>query len=326
MSLNLTTVDLIVTACVFGFVLAVWFVVLFAWWAKRSGRAAHLEHRLGIGEAAEEKRTLRLWHDGEEVTTEVPGEDKKLTLGQKMDRLTREAELGVPVQTLILGLTGIAGIFFLLLLVTLRSPLPGIALGIAIFIFFGAYLKGRIARRVSRFERQLVDALELAARSLRAGHPLMGSFRLIAEEIPAPVGQVFGEICQEQSLGLGIEEALRNAAAENPNADLKVFATSVIIQMRSGGNLADMMERISHVIRDRMRLNRRVRVLTAQTQFSKRILVALPFVIFVVLNVINQNYMRPFYETNEGQIALACAGAGILMGMWIMSRLSILKY
>ena len=324
--MNLTPVDVIVTACVFGFVLAVWLVVLFAWTASRSRRASKMEQRLGIGAAEETTRTLRLWHDGEEVTTEVPGERKRVPLGERMERLTKEAELGLPVQTLILGTSSLCAILFFVLLIVMRSPLPGIALGIAVHIILWAYLKGRVAKRTSRFERQLVDALELAARSLRAGHPLLGSFRLIAEEIPSPIGEVFAEIIQEQGLGLSIEDALRSAAFAHPNPDLKIFATSVIIQLRSGGNLADMMDRIAHVIRDRMRLNRRVRVLTAQTQFSKRILIALPFVIFVVLNVINPRYMRPFYDTKEGQIALAIAGAGVLLGMWLMSKLSVLKY
>ena len=324
--MNLTTVDIIVTACVFGLVLGVWLVVFFAWIAARSRRTSKMEQRLGIGAVEDGTRTLRLWHDGEEVTTEVAGERRRVPLGERMERLTKEAELGIPVQSLILATSAICAILFLLLLIVMRSPLPGIALGVAVHIILWAYIKGRVAKRTSRFERQLVDALELAARSLRAGHPLLGSFRLIAEEIPAPIGEVFAEIVQEQSLGLSIDDALRSAAATHPNADLKIFATSVIIQLRSGGNLADMMDRIAHVIRDRMRLNRRVRVLTAQTQFSKRILVALPFVIFAVLNVINPRYMRPFYDTKEGQIALAIAGGGVLFGMWLMSKLSVLKY
>jgi tight adherence protein B len=318
--MNLTTVDIIVTACVFGLVLGVWLVLFFAWVAARSRRASKMEQRLGIGAMEESTRTLRLWHDGEEVTTDVAGERRRVSLAERMERLTKEAELGIPVQSLLLATSGICAILFLLLLIVMRSPLPGIALGVAVHIILWAYIKGRVAKRTSRFERQLVDALELAARSLRAGHPLLGSFRLIAEEIPSPIGEVFAEIVQEQSLGLSIDDAT------HPNADLKIFATSVIIQLRSGGNLADMMDRIAHVIRDRMRLNRRVRVLTAQTQFSKRILVALPFVIFAVLNVINPRYMRPFYDTKEGQIALAIAGGGVLFGMWLMSKLSVLKY
>src|SRR6185295_2341557 len=157
------------------------------------------------------------------------------------------------------------------------------------------------SRRTALFETQFVDALDIAARSLRAGHPLVGAFRLIAEEIAPPVGSLFAQICQAQELGLSIERAIHEVAKTFNNADVRIFGTSIAIQLRSGGNLADMMDRLAYVMRDRMRLNRRVRVLTAQTQFSKRILAALPIFIFVALNTLNPGYMQPLYTTEMGK-------------------------
>jgi tight adherence protein B len=171
-----------------------------------------------------------------------------------------------------------------------------------------------------------VDALDLSARSLRVGHPLVAAFRLISEEIAPPVNTIFSEICQQQALGVSLEEALHNVAEESTSGDLKLFATSVIIQLRSGGNLAEMMERVAIVIRERMRLSRRVRVLTAQTQFSKRVLLALPFFIFLVLNVINPKYMAPLYSTPDGRILMSIGAAGLVMGAWIMNRMAVLRY
>jgi tight adherence protein B len=107
---------------------------------------------------------------------------------------------------------------------------------------------------------------------------------------------------------------------------MKLFATSVIIQVRSGGNLADMMYRLADVIRDRMRLKRRVRVLTAQTQLSKRVLLALPFLLFGALNLLNPTYMMPLYTTAMGRMLLIIAGTGLILGAWMMNRLSVLKY
>jgi tight adherence protein B len=100
----------------------------------------------------------------------------------------------------------------------------------------------------------------------------------------------------------------------------------VIIQVRSGGNLADMMHRLADVIRDRMRLKRRVRVLTAQTQLSKRVLLVLPFLLFGVLNLLNPTYMMPLYTTSMGRTLLVVAGTGLMLGVWVMNRLSVLKY
>jgi len=154
--------------------------------------------------------------------------------------------------------------------------------------------------------------MELAARSLRVGHPLIASFQLIADEIPAPVGELFGEVCQQQTLGVAMDEALRSASESVDSADLRLLATSVVIQLRTGGNLADMMQRLSNIIRERNRLTRRVRVLTAQTQFSKRVLLALPFLVFISMNVINPTYMQPLYSTFGGQLILGCATVGML--------------
>jgi tight adherence protein B len=176
------------------------------------------------------------------------------------------------------------------------------------------------------FEIQFVDALDLAARSLRAGHPLVGSFQLIAEEIAAPVSTVFAQICQQQALGSSIEEALTLISERSSSKDLQLFATSVIIQVRSGGNLADMMERLAAVIRERRRLSRRLRVLTAQTQFSKRALLALPFVIFLGLNLLDPTYMVPLYTTSAGQFLLLIGGTGLVLGGWMMNRIGVLRY
>ena len=190
--------------------------------------------------------------------------------------------------------------------------LAGAGVAMAVIMLFWVLLKQQLTRRAAEFDMQFVDALELAARSLRAGHPLIGGFQLAAEEIPAPVGRVFADICQQQELGVSFEDALRRAAAR-ANADVKLFATSIIIQLESGGNLADMMSRLAVVIRDRIRLNRRVRVLTAQTQMSKRILIVLPFVLFALLNALNPSYMEPLYATTAGKGMLVGASLSIML-------------
>jgi len=156
-----------------------------------------------------------------------------------------------------------------------------------------------------------------------SGRALAG---LISEETAAPVGPLFAEICQNQEMGLSFEAALRQSAASTNSSDMKLFATSVAIQLHSGGNVADMMERLSYVIRDRLRLSRRVRVLTAQTQFSKRILAALPLLMFAVLNLLNPKYMEPLYTTMMGQALLVMAGTGIVLGIWMMNRMAVLRF
>jgi tight adherence protein B len=211
------------------------------------------------------------------------------------------------------------------MLITMNSVVAGCA-ALAVLLLSWVWLQQKLARRVAIFESQLIDALGLAARSLRAGHPLPGSFRMIAQEIPPPIGKVFADICQQQDLGVGLDFALRKAADDYASPDLKLFATSIIIQLHSGGNLADMMERLAEVVRDRMRLARRVRVLLAQSQLSKYILLALPFVMFLILNLLSPEFMKPLYTTPLGHRLLLIAAGGLLIGAWVMNRLSIIRY
>jgi tight adherence protein B len=183
-----------------------------------------------------------------------------------------------------------------------------------------------ISKRAGLFERQLVDALGIAARALRAGHPLAGAFQLVSEEIGEPLGSVFFRICQEQSLGLDLKDSIYKVTKSTRNSELKLFATAVAIQFQSGGNLADLMDSLASVVRERMRLNRRVRVITAQTQFSKRTLIALPIVLFFLLNIISPQYMEMFYTTTTGRYMLVIVVVSMLLGAWVMHRLSILRF
>ncbi|MCH8153024.1 MAG: hypothetical protein IH830_11720 [Planctomycetes bacterium] len=96
--------------------------------------------------------------------------------------------------------------------------------------------------------------------------------------------------------------------------------------MRTGGNLADLMDRLAVVVRDRIRLGRRMRILTAQTQMSKRVLIVLPFIIFILFNILNPDYMAPLYTTNVGNFLLAISALGLAIGAWVMNRMAVLKY
>ena len=323
---KLNIVDLMAAAAAFGLMLMVTLAVVVLWWRRSSVRARGLEERLGLpGDSAAGTRVLRLWREGREVTTTVPSEPRRARLWLRLERLGRDAGWEVPAQTLVLSLAGMTGLVVAVALLLTRSVPLALLAGATVPMIFWLILQRRVNRRAALFEKQLVDALQTAARSLRAGHPLLGAFRLVAEDLTPPISTVFAEICQQQQLGASMEAALRTAGDESNCLDMKLFATSVAIQLRSGGNLADMMDRVALVIRERIRLMRRARVLTAQTQFSKRILLVLPFILFVILNVMQPDYMNTLYRTQTGKWALALAGALLLAGVWVMNRLSRLE-
>jgi tight adherence protein B len=325
-----TLLMLVVGGAAFVLIACVWGMALVMVGTRRKQREEAIGERLGLVDPLRQgegggARALRLWHEGKEATTYVLSAQQE-SMGSRLQRQCRDAGWEAPLKTILLGVAGaMCGALALVLMVT-GSVVAGAGAAVAVLMGFRIILNVRVNRRRTLFENQLVDALELAARSLRVGHPLPGAFRLASEEIAAPVGVIFGNMVQQQELGVPLDQAVSDAARESASEDLKLFATAVVIQIRSGGNLADMMERVVAVMRDRMRLTRRVRVLTAQTQFSKQVLLSLPVGMFVVLNVMNAEYMRPLYTTGPGRVIMCSAGAMLCVGAWVMGKLAVIRY
>ena len=311
---------------VFGLVLTLWGMGVLLWFKRRSEREAVIRQRLDpvVAETGR-SRTLHLWHEGEEATKTVPGRFKAPPLWDMLEQRRKDAGFQTPVK-LLLGeaVLIVLGVFLTMFVITQRwvPPIVTTAVAVVCMTWYASY---RISKREILFERQLVDGLELSARALRAGHPLLGAFHLISEEIPAPVGRIFGEICQHQAMGGTLDEALRRAAALTRNADMKLFSASLAINIRTGGNLADVVYGLAHVIRERMRLNRRFRVLIAQTQISKRILLGMPVLMLGVLSWLNPDYVSMLFNNTPGLIMLCTATASLLLGWIVMNRMAALK-
>ena len=138
-------------------------------------------------------------------------------------------------------------------------------------------------RKVARIEKQMPEGMELLARSLRAGHTLPSAMNLLSVEMDAPLGTEIGIVYEEQRLGLGLSKALRRMGERVASRDLWYFITAVLIQTESGGNLAEIMENIGQIVRNRLNLKGKVQALTAEGRFSAIILLLLPIVILVGL-------------------------------------------
>jgi tight adherence protein B len=316
---------LVTALATFVLVLVVWSMGLLLLLLIRQRNRERLLQRIERStNGSEEERVLRLWHEGKEHLTTVAA-FARVSLVQRVRAVHRDSGISSSLRATLLNLLLVAilvgsGIFFVS-----RQVVPTLFSVLTVVIGYWWYVQWRVLRRVTLFERQLVDALELASRALRAGHPLLGSFQLISEEIPAPVGVVFGEICQQQAMGIDLQDAIRRLANESQNMDMRLLAASLAINLSCGGNVADVVEGLAAVIRDRMRLNRRFRVLIAQTQFSKRILIAMPVIMFVVLNTINREYMATLYDTRDGNIILLVAAGMLTLGWWSMNKMATLK-
>ena len=190
-----STRDLVVLGATFLLIVSLWACGVWLWSLFRSSRRQKVEERLqAVEQVSGPARVLRLWYEGREVTTAVPDQSRGLSLASRWERLRQDAGWDLPLGSATLGTVGLTALVFLLTVVLTGRLLAGVGAAVAVLLILWTYLKQRVVRREGLFDTQFVDALELAARSLRAGHPLVGAFRLISEEIPPPVGDVFANI------------------------------------------------------------------------------------------------------------------------------------
>src|SRR5260370_29257171 len=176
------------------------------------------------------------------------------------------------------------------------APLAG-------FVFFTIpflWLLNKRRVRLKRFAAQLSDALELVARALRAGHSLGAGMHVVAEEMPLPISDEFGRVYEEQNLGISMEDSLLGMCDRVPNLDLRFFVTSVMIQRTTGGDLAEILDKIGYVIRERYRILGQVKALTAEGRLSGVVLIALPFVLFLVMLHIKPDYIQMLWTDPLG--------------------------
>ncbi|HID21427.1 MAG TPA: secretion protein, partial [Planctomycetaceae bacterium] len=181
---------------------------------------------------------------------------------------------------------------------------------IAALLFGGlpfTWLFLRRRRRLKKFAHQLPDALELIGRALRSGHSLAAALHLVHEEMPDPIGTEFGMAYEEQNLGIPIEKALKNTLKRVPNMDLKFFVTAVAIQRQSGGDLAEIIDKISYIIRERFKIMGQVAALTGEGRLSGVVLMGLPIVLFVAVYQINSEYVMLLFTDPVGKKMLAFA-------------------
>ena len=163
------------------------------------------------------------------------------------------------------------------------------------------FLKYKAGRRMKRFEEQFPEALDLLARAIRAGHAFQTAMGMVADEMPDPVGPEFKKAFDQQNFGLPLKEALNQLADRVTILDVRFFVTAVTIQRETGGNLAEILDNLAHVVRERFKILRQVRVHTAHGRFTGYVLLALPGALAIVLMWINPDFMGPLFRERLGQ-------------------------
>ena len=197
-----------------------------------------------------------------------------------------------------------------------------VALGVA-FAPFG-FLLHRRGRRLKRFEEMFPEALDLLSRAIRAGHAFQTAMGMVADELPEPVGPEFKKTFDQQNFGLPLRDALNELSERIHLLDVRFFVTAVLIQRDTGGNLSEILDNLAHVVRERFKIQRQVRVHTAHGRFTGYVLLALPAALAVALSVINPDHMQLLFHERMGQVMLM--GAIVMQSIgfvWIRKVIKI---
>ncbi|MDX2113246.1 MAG: type II secretion system F family protein [Alphaproteobacteria bacterium] len=245
-------------------------------------------------------------------------------LTKLQDRLERAGKNGISAkQYLFRRLIFVLGIWLGL---SLLPKFPS-ALAFAIAVLVGGWIPLKlldmaISRQAKAFLRLFPDALDLMVRGLRSGLPISESFNVIATEIPNPVGAVFAEVASTMKLGVPMEKALFDIAKKLELTEFNFFTTSIVLQRETGGNLAEILNNLSEVLRSRYIMQMKIKAMSSEARASAYIIGALPFVVVAAVMAVSPKYMMPLWEDYRGNIALGIAVGMMTLGGWIMRRMT----
>lgn len=240
---------------------------------------------------------------------------------QKLDKLLVQADLGITADMIILLSFLCVGItYFLLLSMSRNQPLSLLASlvcgGLPLF-----FIRAKKKKRMDQLENQLPDALELIGRTLRAGHAFSSGMKMVCEEFDDPIAMEFERTLGEINFGINVDDAMKNLADRVDSADLRYFVVSVIIQRGVGGNLAEVIDNIARIIRERFKLRGQIRVLSAEGRFSAGVLCLTPILLALFIRVVNPDYIKVLYEDPAGRVLATVVLILMLIGIFVIRKM-----
>jgi tight adherence protein B len=292
---------------------------------ERSSKARLLRERLSTVQKAGERepnQELALLRD--EVMSKIPALDNLLRRSSSISNLQtllEQADVKSRAgNVLLLCLVSGAGLG---LIVLLSSGFPQFAwLGLLIGAFLPySYANYKRSKRFEKFEELFPEAIDTLARAVRAGHAFTTARELIASEIAEPVASEFRKLYEEQKFGLPVRDALINLTERMPLVDVKFFVTAVMLQRETGGNLAEILDNLSYVIRERFKIMRQVRVHTAQGRMTMMLLMGLPPIIVVTMHVMNPTFVQPLFDDPIGHMLIVVGITLQTVGYFVIRRI-----
>jgi tight adherence protein B len=243
-----------------------------------------------------------------------------------LQRNLTQAGMTTTVGTVILSACCLALFGFFIVKVIAFNTLLAMAVGFALFFVPFMYIRFKKNQRLRKFEEQFPEAIDLIARALRAGHAFTTGLAMTAEEIPAPVGEEFKLLYDRQNFGMPLPDAMRAFAARIPLIDARFFVTAVLTQRETGGNLSEVLDNLSSVIRERFKVKRQVRVLTAHGRITGWILAGLPPALAAAMFAMSPGHMRILTSDTLG-VQMIIAGLTLqVIGTLIIRKLVDIRY
>lgn len=207
----------------------------------------------------------------------------------------------------------------------LRNPLSAAGVALLLGLLPLVYIRILKRRRIEKFRKQFPEALELVARSLKAGHAFTSGLKLAADEFDDPLGPEFGETLDEINFGIAVPDALRNLSRRIDCPEIKFFTVAVNLQREAGGNLAEILESLAYLIRENFKFQGKVRVLAADGRLSAIILSVLPLMVGAYIHLANPKYIEKLFADPTGRLMLLFGGIMMLLGIITMKKMVEIK-
>jgi len=292
---------------------------------ERRSRARLLRDRLAsVQKAAERQPSEELALLRDELLSQIPAFDTLLRRSARisaLQKLLSQADIKTRAGNFLLICCASAAMVGALVLIFTKEPLfawVGMLCGFFLPYSYATRLRGK---RFQKFEELFPQAIDTLGRAVRAGHAFTTALELISNEVNEPVAGEFRKLFEEQKFGLPVRDALVNLTERVPLVDVKFFVTAVMLQRETGGNLAEILDNLSYVIRERFKIQRQVRVYTAQGRLTMLLLMGLPPMIVVIMQVMNPTFVKPLFDDPLGHTLIVAGITLQTIGYFVIRRI-----
>jgi tight adherence protein B len=292
---------------------------------RRNSRARIIKDRLAAERKAPERapeEELALLRD--EQLSQIPALDtflRRSTRVSDLQKMLAQADMSLRVSNF-LGISALTGVAATIIAYVLskRVEVAWVALLVG-FVLPYSYASIRRNKRFEKFEELFPEAIDTLARAVRAGHAFTTALEMITAEVSEPVSGEFRQLYEEQKFGMPVRDALLNLTDRMPLVDVKFFVTAVMLQRETGGNLAEILDNLSYVIRERFKIQRQVRVYTAQGRLTMALLMGMPPIIVTTMLLLNPSFIRPLFSDPIGHFLLVAGITLQTIGYFVIRKI-----